>query len=216
MVCGCLDRKVGPIYYFFGTVIGPKLLALFHNLRSGSLKTSHPPFIPLLHHYLRSLLMSSPASSPVIHRKPRAVQSCLHCRGKKLKCDRQQPCGQCLKRNRVGTDGCVYNERAGSLGGFEESSRPFKIAKTLPPSQPAGLTNIHAIPNARRDPHIVQNEPPGQKHRALHQADTIVQADRELARKQDTDNAEKRYHGLSNTRSLVALVGSKVPARRLV
>ncbi|KAK0720079.1 fungal-specific transcription factor domain-containing protein [Lasiosphaeris hirsuta] len=39
-------------------------------------------------------------------KRSRILLSCAPCRTSKLKCDRQQPCGQCLKKGR--TDGCLY------------------------------------------------------------------------------------------------------------
>jgi hypothetical protein len=66
--------------------------------------------------------MPSSSTNPVSaipQKRPRPVQSCLICRGKKLKCDRQQPCAQCVRNNRSGQ--CVYDERAGSLGNFLET-----------------------------------------------------------------------------------------------
>src|SRR5579871_3787670 len=49
---------------------------------------------------------------PMKRRRP--VKSCLSCRSKKLKCDREQPCSQCIRTNRA--EQCDYNEQAGSLG----------------------------------------------------------------------------------------------------
>ena len=39
-------------------------------------------------------------------KRTRILLSCAACRVSKLKCDRQQPCGQCLKKGRA--DGCAY------------------------------------------------------------------------------------------------------------
>lgn len=39
-------------------------------------------------------------------KRSRILLSCAPCRTSKLKCDRQKPCGQCLKKGR--TDGCFY------------------------------------------------------------------------------------------------------------
>ncbi|KAI1867981.1 uncharacterized protein JN550_006788 [Neoarthrinium moseri] len=51
---------------------------------------------------------SSSASTPPVKRA-RVLLSCHACRGSKLKCDRQVPCGQCLKKGRP--EGCAYAPR---------------------------------------------------------------------------------------------------------
>lgn len=40
------------------------------------------------------------------HKRNRILLSCAPCRASKLKCDRQQPCGQCAKKDR--SDACEY------------------------------------------------------------------------------------------------------------
>jgi hypothetical protein len=42
-------------------------------------------------------------------KRSRVLLSCGPCRNSKLKCDRAQPCGQCLKKGRP--DGCAYAPR---------------------------------------------------------------------------------------------------------
>jgi hypothetical protein len=46
-----------------------------------------------------------PKTQPVVKRT-RVLLSCAPCRISKLKCDRQQPCSQCLKKGRA--DACAY------------------------------------------------------------------------------------------------------------
>lgn len=43
---------------------------------------------------------------PQRSKRSRVLLSCSHCRNSKLKCDRTQPCGQCVKRGRPGA--CQY------------------------------------------------------------------------------------------------------------
>jgi hypothetical protein len=52
---------------------------------------------------------SSGASQPPPPKRTRVLLSCAPCRTSKLKCDRQQPCGQCVKKGRI--DGCAYAPR---------------------------------------------------------------------------------------------------------
>ena len=49
---------------------------------------------------------ATPASAPAPAKRIRVLLSCAPCRASKLKCDRAEPCGQCLKKGRI--DGCVY------------------------------------------------------------------------------------------------------------
>ena len=42
-------------------------------------------------------------------RRNRPVFSCVYCREKKLRCDREQPCNQCRKRNQL--NHCLYEDR---------------------------------------------------------------------------------------------------------
>ena len=54
----------------------------------------------------------TPNTKPPIKRA-RPVHSCVSCRRRKLKCDRQSPCEQCVKGGRG--DGCQYDQTIGSL-----------------------------------------------------------------------------------------------------
>jgi len=44
--------------------------------------------------------------------RPRPIVSCLSCRSRKLKCDREQPCQQCMRAGRAST--CSYATGSGS------------------------------------------------------------------------------------------------------
>lgn len=53
-------------------------------------------------------LKPAPGAGP-IRKRPRPTLSCIECRRKKLKCDRNRPCDQCLKSAHSGQ--CVYATR---------------------------------------------------------------------------------------------------------
>ncbi|OPB40120.1 Zn2Cys6 transcriptional regulator [Trichoderma guizhouense] len=50
--------------------------------------------------------MNSGSSASLVKKRTRILLSCAPCRNSKLKCDREQPCGQCAKKGRL--DLCVY------------------------------------------------------------------------------------------------------------
>ncbi|KAL7936744.1 fungal-specific transcription factor domain-containing protein [Trichoderma chlorosporum] len=50
--------------------------------------------------------LTSGASASLVKKRTRILLSCAPCRTSKLKCDREQPCGQCAKKGRL--DLCVY------------------------------------------------------------------------------------------------------------
>ncbi len=65
-------------------------------------------------------------------KRPRPILSCLQCKRKKLKCDRQNPCIQCLKNGR--STQCSYSDfsssaPSGRTPDVTESGRPTKIAR---------------------------------------------------------------------------------------
>lgn len=49
---------------------------------------------------------NSGSSASLVKKRTRILLSCAPCRNSKLKCDREQPCGQCAKKGRL--DLCVY------------------------------------------------------------------------------------------------------------
>ena len=65
-------------------------------------------------------------------KRPRPILSCLQCKRKKLKCDRQNPCIQCLKNGR--STQCSYSDFPSSNPSSQtyeviESGRPAKMAR---------------------------------------------------------------------------------------
>jgi hypothetical protein len=50
--------------------------------------------------------LSSKSAASISKKRTRILLSCAPCRNSKLKCDREQPCGQCAKKGRL--DLCVY------------------------------------------------------------------------------------------------------------
>ncbi|EHK27285.1 uncharacterized protein TRIVIDRAFT_188169 [Trichoderma virens Gv29-8] len=50
--------------------------------------------------------LNSGSSASLVKKRTRVLLSCAPCRNSKLKCDREQPCGQCAKKGRL--DLCVY------------------------------------------------------------------------------------------------------------
>jgi hypothetical protein len=81
-------------------------------------------------------------------KRPRPVKSCLSCRTRKLKCDREQPCSQCVKNRRP--EHCFYDERAGSLG---QASEPIPAE-----SSSEGQARTKEGISQSRDPSSVANE----------------------------------------------------------
>lgn len=110
-------------------IAGPLAARLRH-----SSSPSHPRISSLCTTTREMSPSPAPALTTTSRKRPRPVHSCLHCRSKMLKCDRQQPCGQCSKHNR-NVEECVYNEHAGSLGSFSNAERddagPSKRPRTL-------------------------------------------------------------------------------------
>lgn len=68
-------------------------------------------------------------------KRTRVLLSCSTCRASKLKCDRAQPCGQCLKKGRPGD--CAY------------APRP---AKKQPRSMAARLKRLEGMVRGMLDP----------------------------------------------------------------
>lgn len=75
----------------------------------------------------------------VPQKRPRPVLSCLECKKKKLKCDRQSPCLQCVKSGR--SSQCSYSETSSSTGPSQQApcaaeatcvGRPAKLARVMP------------------------------------------------------------------------------------
>jgi Fungal Zn(2)-Cys(6) binuclear cluster domain len=158
-----------------------------------------------------SVSPASSGSSTIPQKRPRPVKSCLSCRNRKLKCDREQPCSQCIRSRRG--DLCAYDERAGSLGQYSNASTPHSLRSNGDSviSVPTGIDGATSGAERsrsddirERSAHVQLSESSDQERRALsssilnpltHHDTTAVLA-----------SAPKKYFGLSNTRSLIALV----------
>lgn len=66
--------------------------------------------------------------------RPRPIVSCLSCRSRKLKCDREQPCQQCMRAGRAST--CSY---ASGTGTPPDSSRLSADARSSPRNESSHL-----------------------------------------------------------------------------
>ncbi|KXH65470.1 fungal specific transcription factor domain-containing protein [Colletotrichum salicis] len=71
---------------------------------SSSSNSSAPGPGPSTNHQASASASASAAAAAA--KRSRILLSCGPCRASKLKCDRSEPCGQCLKKSRP--DGCVY------------------------------------------------------------------------------------------------------------
>ncbi|KAF2102294.1 hypothetical protein NA57DRAFT_73723 [Rhizodiscina lignyota] len=169
----------------------------------------------------------TPGSNIVPLKRPRPVKSCLSCRSKKLKCDREQPCAQCIRMNRA--EQCDYDEHAGSLSVH---------ARDVPRSQTASRPEASAINHRQplsRTPDLNRNRleasgvpSPGDDVRELkarvERLENLISRingindqsmlpphndtkfpSNERFTDDETAHGKMRYQGLSNTRSLVAL-----------
>lgn len=63
--------------------------------------------------------------------KPR----CLRCKEKKKGCDRQRPCGRCV-RSKVGIEGCIIEEEAATSPAFSASAEPQFYTSPFPQDYP--------------------------------------------------------------------------------
>ena len=77
----------------------------------------------------------APDSQKVTKRNRQAI-SCAHCRARKLRCDRQQPCGSCVKR---GHEECVYTAAPALAGDVRKDTRTGLVGKAQPPKQEVQL-----------------------------------------------------------------------------
>jgi hypothetical protein len=148
-----------------------------------------------------------------------------------LKCDREQPCWQCVnsKRERVGPEGCVYEERPV----FEvKRARTFLVKENGPSgsNNHNRIQNIHANPSVeasegsgRSSTHFVRDErrPGINNYYNVHAnpepnnaTDGTTSAERSLQMPAESSTEavrdkvvpRRQYHGINNTRSLIALV----------
>jgi len=84
--------------------------------------------------------------------RPRPIVSCLSCRSRKLKCDREQPCQQCLRAGRAST--CSYATGSGSPPDTTRQSAPGDIVSSPRNEPPLSerAPSIHPRPAWRPSP----------------------------------------------------------------
>lgn len=74
-------------------------------------------------------------------KRNRQVVSCVPCRNRKLKCDRQQPCASCVRRH--DEDACRFNAGSGEQGGSGKAKRqPNALPKREMQTKLAMLENL--------------------------------------------------------------------------
>lgn len=83
------------------------------------------------------------APAPRKRLRRRRPVNCSFCRRRKLKCDRNQPCANCVKRNIQGK--CVYAAEA-SLGGVPLSQREKQLVPSIPTSIPSSIPSSSSLP----------------------------------------------------------------------
>jgi hypothetical protein len=138
---------------------------------------------------------------------------------KKLKCDRLQPCAQCVKSGRG--EQCVYDERAGSLGRaaksprIEEHLHPHDSMSVNAPIVAGGLPSIISEVNTLPTQAALDLQGRVQRlERLLNENSYRYVATSsggnglvpESLAPIPSLGPRKQYHGLKNTRSLIALV----------
>jgi len=164
-------------------------------------------------------------SSQVPQKRPRPVKSCLICRNKKLKCDKEQPCSACIKSRRV--EDCTYDERVGSLGrsfqyteGSPSGGMTYTVMSVSPQntsqsttSQVADghVTSSVSTPSASKQILELQDRVRGLES-LINQMDYNLKSrasanDDDPSPPADMAPLPKQIFGLHNTRSLMSLVG---------
>jgi len=163
--------------------------------------------------------------------RPRPVKSCLQCRAKKRKCDREQPCSNCVLSN--ARDHCVYDETAGSI---RRSAADDSVDRTAmsPSSTSAPLPEYRNPWNegspdsskASKDTsRIAQLEdrikylehalsPPSDDHHQKSRSDSGYGKSESENLKSDCGESppiEPKFLGLGDTRSLIQLVRFPLP-----
>ena len=91
---------------------------------------------------------NSPAKRRRIVNRPRPIVSCLSCRSRKLKCDREQPCQQCLRAGRATT--CSYAPGPGTPPDSTTTRYPAQVEpKPSPSNEAATIGRPPIITNPR-------------------------------------------------------------------
>jgi len=148
-------------------------------------------------------------------KRPRPVKSCLSCRNRKLKCDREQPCSQCIRTNRA--EQCEYDEQAGSLGPHwrkkaqsqilsnSNTSTAFNLDESRNPTLTNGAISINSeIKQLRARISRLEDVVHGTDNPNI----STVVIPSQCFIEERPQVVKSNYHGLSNTRSLMALVCS--------
>ena len=164
-------------------------------------------------------------SSQIPQKRPRPVKSCLICRNKKLKCDKEQPCSACIKSRRA--EDCTYDERVGSLGrsfqyteGSSTGGMTYTVMSVSPQNTsqsttsqvPDGhITSSVSTPSASKQIHELQDRVRGLES-LITQMDYNLKSrapanDDDLSSPAEIVSLPKQIFGLHNTRSLMSLVG---------
>jgi hypothetical protein len=158
------------------------------------------------------------SASSIQQKRPRPIESCLPCRDKKLKCNRQQPCFQCVKGGR--TTQCKFFEHPRRARRAHGSIASQTEAQTLSPTSKndkrviastdkSVVTHDSAISDLQR--RVVQLERLASRN--LDAFDSHLpeswgssrSSDQEIRMAKDTPKSRQKYHGLSSTRWLVAM-----------
>lgn len=171
-------------------------------------------------------LSVKPTASIVPLKRPRPVKSCLSCRSKKLKCDREQPCAQCVRANRA--EQCEFDEQAGSLGSQARN------ASYTPSSSRTETSNVNTSGNCGpSDPSrssgkaVINGSDPrteeiGELQSRVKRLESLLEEQKRPNSQQTLPHengiggdalagSQANYHGLRNTRSLIALVREPAP-----
>ena len=85
-------------------------------------------------------------TNPPKFRRQRPSLVCENCRRKKIKCDKLEPCSQCVKAKLQYT--CVYSARATPGSTFNEASHPPYVSSAKNPVQ--FINDLNVIPNKKR------------------------------------------------------------------
>jgi hypothetical protein len=139
-------------------------------------------------------------------KRPRPIKSCLSCRERKLKCDREQPCGTCLGSNR--SEQCSYDDHYHQLRSLERvhsTSASNRDNILVDVQSRAGSNNVNILDLESRLQRL-EDLLRGQEHRPCQTS--LSSQPRIFVQGIDVDPGPiRKYFGLSNTRSLIQLVG---------
>ena len=110
---------------------------------------ARPPSAPLQSLYtVADMSEPSPSSKPSPDGPPRKrkrkTYSCIDCRRRKLKCDREQPCSRCQKEGHPQT--CIFNAESGAEFNGSEIEEPDGVFRNLPTTAPKRPSNsVHLL-----------------------------------------------------------------------